>query len=128
VRSAKIACWVPSQGRPPGHYRKNEHGQECETQNRCRHEISIAPHDYEESRDGSGTQGDEQGEQEAQAAFLPVLFTPSISFLLRGATMRVCHRSTFCGCEPFYGTQKIAADAKSDKTGGVRHEDTDQNT
>jgi hypothetical protein len=42
--------------------------------------------------------------------------------------MRVCHRSTFCRCEPFYGTQKIAADAKSDKPDGVRNEYTDQNT
>lgn len=42
--------------------------------------------------------------------------------------MRACHRSTFCRCEPFYGTQKIAADAKSDKPDEVRDEYTDQNT
>jgi hypothetical protein len=53
---------------------------------------------------------------------------PSISFLLRSMTMRVRYRSTLRQCESFHGTQKIAADAKSDKTGGVRHEDTDQNT
>ena len=89
MRSAK----VPSQGRSPGHYGKHEHGQECESQRRGRHGISIAPHGYEESRDGSGTKGDDQGEQEAHAAILK----PSISFLLHGTTMRVCHRSTFCG-------------------------------
>jgi hypothetical protein len=59
--------------------------------------VPIAPHDYEEGRNGSGTQGDDEGEQEDHAAFLPAT---SISFLLRGATMRVSHRSTFRRCEP----------------------------
>jgi hypothetical protein len=91
VRCAKFASWVPSQGRSPGYYRKDEHGQQCESQRRCRHEISVAPHDYEESRDSCGAEGDDQGEQEAHAN----LFMPSISLLLSSATMRVRHRSTF---------------------------------
>jgi hypothetical protein len=128
LRSANVVCWVPSKGRSPGHYGKDEHGQECESQRRGRHGISIAPHGYEKSGNGCGTQGDDQGEQEAHATFLPALFMPSILFLLRGMTMRVRNRSTFRQCESFYGTQRIAADAMSDKTGGVRHDDTDQNT
>ena len=96
MRSAK----VPSQGRSPGQYGKDEHGQECESQRRGRHGISIAPHAYEESHNGSSTQGDAQGEQEAHATFFSALFMPSISFLPRGSTMRVCHRSTFRRCEP----------------------------
>jgi hypothetical protein len=99
VRSAKISCSVPSQDRSPGHYGQYEHGQECESQRRGRYGIPIAPHDYEESRNGSGTQGDDEGEQEAHAAFLPALSIPSTSFLLRGATMRIFHRSTFRRCE-----------------------------
>ena len=51
-----------SQRRPPGQYRKDEHGQKCESQRRGRHGISIAPHGYEESRNGCGAQGDDQGE------------------------------------------------------------------
>ena len=92
---AKVACWVFSQGRSPGHYRKDEHGQQCESQRRCRNGISIAPHAYEESRNGSSTQGDDKGEQETHASFLSALFMPSISFLLRSMAMRVRHRSTF---------------------------------
>jgi hypothetical protein len=110
-----------SQRRSPGHYRKDEHGQECESQRRGRHGISIAPHGYEKSGNGCGTQGNDQGEQEAHTTFLPALSMPSISFLLRGMTMRVRNRSTFSQCESFYGTLRIAADAMSDKTGGVRH-------
>jgi hypothetical protein len=56
------ACWVPSQCRSPGHYGKDEHRQECESQRCGRHGISIAPHSYEESRNCSSTQGDDQGE------------------------------------------------------------------
>jgi hypothetical protein len=37
----------PSQGRSPGHYGKDEHGQERESQRRGRHGIPIAPHGYE---------------------------------------------------------------------------------
>jgi hypothetical protein len=96
VRSAKFACWVPSQGRLPGHDGKDEHGQQCESQRRGRYGISIAPHAYKEHRNGSSTQRDDQGEQEAHAA----RFMRSISFFLRGSTMRVCHRNTFCRCEP----------------------------
>jgi hypothetical protein len=113
-----------SQRRSPGHYRKDEHGQERESQRRGRHGISIAPHGYEKSGNGCGTQGDDQGEQEAHATFLPAFFIPSI--LLRGMTMRVRNRSTFRQCESFHGTQRSATDAMSDKTGGVLHEDTDQ--
>jgi hypothetical protein len=91
VRSAKFACCVPSQDCSPGYYRKDEHGQESESQRRCRHEISVAPHDYEEARNSCGAEGDDQGEQEAHAD----LFMPSISLLLSSATMRVRHRSTF---------------------------------
>jgi hypothetical protein len=123
LRSANVVCWVPSKGRSPGHYGKDEHGQECESQRRGRHGISIAPHGYKKSGNGCGTQGDDQGEQEAHATSLPLM-----SFLLRSMTMRVCHRSTFRRCESFYGTQKGATDAKSDQTGGARHDDTDQNT
>ena len=115
-----------SQRRSPGHYRKDEHGQERESQRRGCHGISIAPHGYEKSGNGCGTQGDDQGEQEAHATVLPALFMSSI--LLCGMTMRVRNRSTFRQCESFYGTQRIAKDAMSDKTGGVRHDDTDQNT
>jgi hypothetical protein len=112
VRSAKVSCSVPSQDRSPGHYGKYEHGQECECQRRCRNGISIAPHGYEESRNGSGTQGDDEGKQEAHAAFLPVSFTPSISFLLRDTAMRVCHRSTFRRCEPSHVIVSRARDLR----------------
>src|ERR671913_1903832 len=61
--------WGFSQGRPPGHYGKDEHGQEREGQRRGRHGIPIAPHGYEERSDGSGAHGDDQGEQNAHAAF-----------------------------------------------------------
>jgi hypothetical protein len=123
-RGSKALLSHFSQRRSPGHYRKDEHGQECESQRRGRHGISIAPHGYEKSGNGCGTQGDDQGEQEAHATFLPALFIPSI--LVRGMTMLVRNRSTFRQCESFYGTQSIAADAMSDKTGGVRRDDTDQ--
>jgi hypothetical protein len=73
VLSAKVACWVFSQGRSPGHYRKDEHGQQCESQRRGRNGISIAPHAYEESRNGSSTQGDDKGKQEAHATLLSAL-------------------------------------------------------
>jgi hypothetical protein len=119
--SAKVARWVPSQGRSPGHYGKDEHGQESECQHRGRHGIAISPHDYEKSSNGCGTQGDDQGEQEAHATFLPALLMPPIPFLALGPTTRVRHRSTFCRCEPFNGTQKMVADAKSNKTGGHRN-------
>jgi hypothetical protein len=97
--SAKVACWVVSQGRSPGHYRKDEHGQQRESQRRGRNGISIAPHAYEESGNGSSTQGDDKGEQQAHATFLSALFMLSISFLLRSMAMRVRHRSTFCQWE-----------------------------
>jgi hypothetical protein len=75
-----------SQRLSPGHYRKDEHGEEHERHNRGHHEVFVAPRGHEEDHHHGGAQGDGQGEQEGRAYKILLKNTAAITLKRKNAS------------------------------------------